>query len=147
MLHDDLILKEALGNCININFFFELSFFFSYFGWLTHWDIHTHTQYTQSEEHHVMLTRENWTNILFYSHHDFALCVDKKIEAFFMGKDYPLIDFTTEVIPLVDDECCFCVVCVCVYTQIFSFFTIESKILWCVLLSHVRTWYVGVSGT
>lgn len=61
-----------------------------------------------------------------------SLCVltTTKIEAFFMGKDYPLIDFTTEVIPLVDDECCFCVdVCVCVYTQIFSFFTIESKIL------------------
>lgn len=37
-----------------------------------------------------------------------------------MGKDYPLIDFMTEVIPLVDDECCFFVVCV--YTQIFSFF-------------------------
>lgn len=80
------------------------------------------------------LTTRERSNFLFYSHHDF-LCVCWQNWGFFMWKDYPLIDFMAEVIPLVDDEC-FVVVVLSVYNiniffQVF-FSTIESQILWCV---------------
>lgn len=73
-----------------------------------------------------------------------------------MWKDYPLIDFMAEVIPLVDDECFVVVVTavvVFIYKYFFKVFYLQLNhkccdvLCWVIMSEHVLSgWYVGVSG-